>query len=59
MQEETGITEVADPWAGSYFMESLTLQLEAAAEVRALPLCLSTSCWEMKGGAGALWGRSK
>jgi len=32
LQEETGITEVADPWAGSYFMESLTLQLEAAAE---------------------------
>jgi methylmalonyl-CoA mutase len=31
-QEETGITLVADPWGGSYFMESLTAQLEAAAE---------------------------
>jgi methylmalonyl-CoA mutase len=32
MQEETGITRVADPWGGSYFMESLTASLEAAAE---------------------------
>lgn len=32
LQEETGITAVADPWGGSYFMESLTAQLEAAAE---------------------------
>ncbi len=32
LQEETGITHVADPWGGSYFMESLTAQLEAAAE---------------------------
>lgn len=31
-QEETGITQVADPWGGSYFMESLTAQLESAAE---------------------------
>jgi hypothetical protein len=31
-QEETGITRVADPWGGSYFMESLTSQLECAAE---------------------------
>jgi methylmalonyl-CoA mutase len=27
IQEETGITQVADPWAGSYMMESLTQQL--------------------------------
>lgn len=32
VQEETGITRVADPWGGSYFMESLTASLEAAAE---------------------------
>jgi len=31
-QAETGITRVADPWGGSYFMEALTAQLEAAAE---------------------------
>lgn len=31
-QAETGITCVADPWGGSYFMEALTAQLEAAAE---------------------------
>jgi methylmalonyl-CoA mutase len=27
IQEETGITQVADPWGGSYMMESLTQQL--------------------------------
>lgn len=27
IQEETGITQVADPWAGSYMMETLTQQL--------------------------------
>lgn len=27
IQEETGITHVADPWAGSYMMETLTQQL--------------------------------
>ncbi len=27
IQEETGITNVVDPWGGSYFMESLTQQL--------------------------------
>jgi methylmalonyl-CoA mutase len=27
IQEETGITKVADPWGGSYFMESLTDEL--------------------------------
>mmetsp|Transcript_31499 Transcript_31499/g.89405 ORF Transcript_31499/g.89405 Transcript_31499/m.89405 type:complete len:719 (-) Transcript_31499:256-2412(-) len=32
LQEEAGITDVADPWGGSYFMESLTLQMEKAAE---------------------------
>lgn len=32
LQAETGITRVADPWGGSYFMEALTAQLEAAAE---------------------------
>jgi methylmalonyl-CoA mutase N-terminal domain/subunit len=30
--EETGITSVADPLGGSYFLESLTDQMEAAAE---------------------------
>jgi methylmalonyl-CoA mutase, N-terminal domain len=29
---ETGVTETADPLAGSYFVESLTLQLERRAE---------------------------
>jgi len=32
LQEETGITKVADPWGGSYFMESLTSAMETAAE---------------------------
>jgi methylmalonyl-CoA mutase len=27
IQEETGITHVADPWAGSYMMETLTNEL--------------------------------
>jgi methylmalonyl-CoA mutase len=27
LQEETGITQVVDPWAGSYMMESLTQEL--------------------------------
>lgn len=27
IQEETGITQVADPWGGSYMMESLTQQM--------------------------------
>jgi len=27
LQEETGITDVADPWGGSYMMESLTDEL--------------------------------
>ena len=31
LQEETGITSVADPWGGSYMMESLTDELEAKA----------------------------
>lgn len=31
LQEETGITHVADPWAGSYMMESLTSDLMAEA----------------------------
>lgn len=36
IQEETGITHVADPWAGSYMMESLTQQLadEALAIIK-------------------------
>jgi methylmalonyl-CoA mutase N-terminal domain/subunit len=29
---EAGIADVADPWAGSYFMESLTDETEAAAQ---------------------------
>jgi methylmalonyl-CoA mutase len=32
IQEETGITEVADPWAGSYMMETLTKTLAEEAE---------------------------
>jgi methylmalonyl-CoA mutase len=31
LQEETGIPAVVDPWAGSYFMESLTASVYAAA----------------------------
>ncbi|KAL3320343.1 hypothetical protein Ciccas_000983 [Cichlidogyrus casuarinus] len=31
LQEETHITHVADPWAGSYMMESITNQIEQAA----------------------------
>lgn len=27
LQEETGITKVIDPWAGSYYVESLTIEL--------------------------------
>ena len=27
LQEETGITKVVDPWAGSYYVESLTHEL--------------------------------
>lgn len=32
LQEESGITGVADPLGGSYFIEALTSQLEAGAE---------------------------
>ncbi|MGI9590662.1 MAG: methylmalonyl-CoA mutase family protein, partial [Myxococcota bacterium] len=32
MLYEAGVCDVADPWAGSYFMESLTDELEAAAQ---------------------------
>lgn len=36
LQEETNITKVIDPWGGSYFMESLTLELvEKAKEIMA------------------------
>jgi len=31
LQEETGITQVADPWGGSHLMEQLTDDLKAAA----------------------------
>lgn len=31
LQEETGICDVADPWGGSYMMESLTDDIEALA----------------------------
>ncbi|KAL3694116.1 hypothetical protein R1sor_007767 [Riccia sorocarpa] len=31
LQEETGITRVADPWGGSYMMEALTAELETKA----------------------------
>ena len=34
LQHETGVTDVIDPWGGSYFMESLTAEL--AGEARAL-----------------------
>ena len=33
LQEEAGITKVADPWGGSYMMESLTDELYSAALV--------------------------
>jgi len=32
IQEETGISHVADPWAGSYMMETLTSELAAEAK---------------------------
>jgi methylmalonyl-CoA mutase len=32
LQEETQITQVADPWGGSYMMETLTTQLAQAAK---------------------------
>ena len=31
LQYEADLTRVVDPWAGSYFMESLTAQMEATA----------------------------
>jgi methylmalonyl-CoA mutase len=31
LQEETGVCDVADPWAGSYMMESLTDEISAKA----------------------------
>ncbi len=31
LQHETGIPQVIDPWGGSYFMESLTVSMAAAA----------------------------
>jgi len=31
LQEETGVTRVADPWGGSYMMEALTDDVEQAA----------------------------
>lgn len=31
IQEETGISKVADPWGGSYLMESLTRDISEAA----------------------------
>jgi methylmalonyl-CoA mutase len=34
LQEETGITRVADPWGGSYMMERLTADLAAEAWAR-------------------------
>jgi methylmalonyl-CoA mutase len=33
LQEETGITDVADPWGGSYMMESLTDELYNKAKI--------------------------
>ncbi len=33
LQHETGIPNVIDPWAGSYFMENLTYQLAEKAQV--------------------------
>jgi methylmalonyl-CoA mutase len=33
LQEETGITDVVDPWGGSYFMEKLTVDLADKARV--------------------------
>ncbi len=44
LQEETGITKVVDPWAGSYYVESLTNDLVQKAwkhiqEIEALDSC--------------------
>lgn len=41
LQEESGITKVADPWGGSFMMESLTDEIyEAAlAVVKEVKLC--------------------
>lgn len=33
IQEETGITQVIDPWAGSYAMEALTNEIYQGAKV--------------------------
>ena len=32
LQEETGIPNIADPWGGSYMMESLTNEIYNASE---------------------------
>ena len=34
LQEETGIPAVIDPWAGSYFMESLTASMADSAPLQ-------------------------
>ena len=44
LQEESGITKVADPWGGSYLMESLTDEVYEGAlnvinEVKTLIIC--------------------
>ena len=42
LQEETGITSVIDPWAGSYMMERLTQQVTAVLVIYfkdILPVC--------------------
>jgi methylmalonyl-CoA mutase len=48
LQEETGITKVADPWGGSYLMESLTNDIYDGA------LALITEIEEMGGMAKAV-----
>ena len=46
LQEETGIPNVADPWGGSYMMESLTNEVHdaAATVIRKVFLCMCECC---------------
>jgi methylmalonyl-CoA mutase len=40
LQEETGISKVADPWGGSYMMESLTNEIYHAAKAVIQEVCV-------------------
>lgn len=43
LQEETGIPNIADPWGGSYMMESLTNEIYDAAEAVVREVCMIIS----------------